>query len=191
MATEIELKAWVDEPQRVRETIGTFATFMANYQKDDAYWLPATEIGPVAQEQKRGKLGSGIRVRQENGQVLVTLKKKEVRDGMEINDELEFSVSSAPAFEEFLHTLGFAIWIRKSKEGVAWRWKNITIELSQVKNLGWFVELEILADSAEPELLARAREDLLQCLDRIGIPHTKIENRYYTELLLERGLPHD
>jgi adenylate cyclase class 2 len=187
MATEIELKAWVDNPQQVQNNIEAFASFVKDYDKEDAYWLPKGDIAPQAQNQKRGKLGSGIRVRQENGEVFVTLKKKEVRQGMEINDELEFSVSSAPAFEEFLDTLGYAPWIRKHKQGKAWRWNNITIELSLVQNLGWFAELEILADTYEPEQIEAARKDLHECLKRLGIPESKIESRYYTELLLERS----
>jgi len=110
---------------------------------------------------------------------------------MEINDELEFSVSSAPVFEDFLHSLGFTPWIRKHKEGKAWRWNNITIELSQVKHLGWFVELEILADTNETEQIEQARRDLYACLHKIGIPESNIEARYYTELLLERSCLND
>ncbi|AEJ19173.1 class IV adenylate cyclase [Gracilinema caldarium] len=186
MAIEIEIKAWVDDPIQVQNRIGSFATFIKTYEKDDAYWLPTTEIETIQNTQKRGPLGSGIRIRQENGSVFVTLKKKEVREGMEINDELEFSVSRATAFEDFLHNLGFVPWIRKHKEGQAWRWNNITIELSQVKHLGWFVELEILTDTYEPEQIELARKELYACLHKIGIPESNIETRYYTELLLER-----
>lgn len=187
MATEIELKAWVDDPKDIQSIIGTFATYIKDYEKEDAYWLPEVEITPMLQEQKRGKLGSGIRVRKENGDVFVTLKNKEVREGIEINDELEFSVSNAQTFEQFLRSLGYAPWIRKQKTGKAWRWNNITIELSLVANLGWFAELEIIAETNEPEQIEQAQKDLHTCLEMLGIPMTKIESRYYTELLLERG----
>lgn len=188
MATEIELKAWVDDPQAIRDKIDTFAEFIKAYQKVDTYWLPIAELKSNKENHKRGRLGSGVRVRQENGKTFITVKKKEVREEMEINDELEFEVSDSRSFEAFLTALDFAPWIRKSKEGTAWRWKNITIELSQVQKIGWFVELEILAETINAEQVAQAREDLLSCLNRIGIPRTKIESRYYTELLIERGL---
>jgi len=187
MATEIELKAWVEDPQQVQNNIEAFGTFIKSYDKDDAYWLPKGDIAPKAREQKRGTLGSGIRVRQENGEVFITLKKKEVRQGIEINDELEFSVSSASAIEEFLDALGYAPWIRKHKQGKAWRWNNVTIELSHVQNLGWFAELEILANTNEPEQIEAARKSLHDCLKKLGIPESNIESRYYTDLLLERG----
>ncbi|WP_304224642.1 class IV adenylate cyclase [Gracilinema caldarium] len=188
MATEIELKAWVNDPKQVKDIIETFAEPLGSYVKEDSYWLPLADISSDPREQKRGSLGSGVRIRQENGQVLVTLKRKEVQEGVEINDELEFSVSSASDFESFLQFLGFAPWIRKHKEGEAWRWQNITIELSLVQNLGWFAELEILAESPDPQTLEHARKSLLNCLEKIGIPETNIESRYYTELLLERGI---
>ncbi|HON14069.1 MAG TPA: class IV adenylate cyclase [Treponema sp.] len=188
MATEIEIKAWVDDPQEVQKKVSNFADFVKSYEKEDAYWLPEAEIAPLVKEQKRGTLGSGIRIRKENGVVLVTLKKKEVREGMEINDELEFSVSSAPAFEEFLKTLGYTPWIRKHKEGKAWKWNNITLELSLVRGLGWFAELEILTDTNEAEKVEQARQDLYRCLEKIGISQERIESRYYTELLLEGGV---
>jgi adenylate cyclase class 2 len=116
---------------------------------------------------------------------VVNFKRKEVRDGMEVNDEREFSVSDAEVFAELLKRLGLEPWIRKRKIGEAWNLDGITAELSLVVGLGRFIELEILADSDDGATVAAARARLLDAVDRLGVDRSRIEGRYYTELLRE------
>ncbi len=184
MAIEIELKAWVDDPPAARQAIAAFAAAVRTYRKDDAYWRGQAGTGPAA----RGALGSGVRVRREDlsaSGATVNFKRKEVRDGIEVNDEREFEVSDAEIFGELLGRLGLAVWMRKRKTGEAWEAEGVTIELSEVEGLGTFVELEILAERDDPATVAEARARLLSVLKRIGIPQSRIEARYYTEMLAE------
>ncbi len=186
MAIEIELKAWVDESEAARRTITSFAAPVRTYRKDDAYWRAQEGTGPAG----RGALGSGVRVRREDlseSGATVTFKRKEVRDGIEVNDEREFEVSDAEVFGELLDRLGLAVWIRKRKTGEAWEAEGVAIELSEVEGLGSFVELEILAEKDDPATVAEARSRLLSVLRRIGIPQSRIEARYYTEMLAEKA----
>jgi adenylate cyclase class 2 len=119
--------------------------------------------------------------------VLVTYKTKEVREGIEINDEREFTVSDGDTFGELLERLGLKPGVRKHKQGWAWTCGNIHAELCEVsgrnRNLGWFLELEILADDAETETVAAARKELLGLLARLNVARDCIEERYYSELL--------
>ncbi|MCX7655211.1 MAG: class IV adenylate cyclase [Treponemataceae bacterium] len=196
MATEIELKAWVEDVEQTRKRIESFASYLRNFEKEDSYWLPA---GFSKEEPRRVKksrdplLGSGIRIRRDGLVCYVTFKQKEIRQGTEVNQEVEFTVSDSQAFERLLETLGFSIWIRKHKQGEAWQWENITIELCHVRGLGTFVELEILLEDEKDGLPSQgthsiqdAQESLYRCLEKIGISPDRIENRYYTELLQER-----
>jgi hypothetical protein len=134
MAIEIELKAWVDDREAVEKRIEALAVFMADFEKDDVYWLPYPDGGqPLA----------AVRVRQEcvmsrdapaGRLALVTYKAKEVRRGVEVNDEKEFAVAAVPsaasaadgtaadgaalaAFEELLDRLGFAPGMSKKNGG--------------------------------------------------------------------------
>jgi adenylate cyclase class 2 len=110
-----------------------------------------------------------------------------MRDGIEVNDEREFEVSDAEVFGELLSRLGLSVWIRKRKIGEAWTANGVTIELSEIEGLGFFAELEILADVDDAATIAEARKRLLATLERIGIDQSKIEPRYYTEMLAARA----
>lgn len=199
MAFEIELKAWVDDRQAVERRIGELADLTADFEKEDRYWIPLEPAGG------RGALPvSGVRVRREtvsarDGAVesftLVTYKTKEVRDGIEINEEKEFMLKAAPdgdgdaaafkAFEELLERLGLAPGRHKKKWGRSWKYGGITVELSDVERLGCFLELEILAGDSGGETVERARKSLLGLLALIGIKEDRIETRYYNEMLAE------
>jgi len=208
MPIEIELKAWVEDPAGVTARIAAFAGESGNHEKNDAYWLPLADFpapGKPAEQRPRGKFGSGIRIRwetesgeQDRGagvpatetalpdRAIINFKQKEVRDGIEVNDEREFTVEGVAQFEALLDRLGFALHIRKRKTGKAWTFDGITIELSEIDGLGLFVELEILADTDTPEVVRDARSRLLALLERIGVDPGKIETRYYTSMLAEK-----
>jgi adenylate cyclase class 2 len=185
MATEIELKAWVDNPQAVRAKLDSIAEFRGSFEKDDSYLFPKDE--------KMCSLPkTGLRVRKETftfpggkpeNIIHVTYKAKEVQDGIEVNDEKEFDVSGAPEFEELLARLGLEKRMSKNKKGFSYKHQGLTAELTEVKGLGWFAELEILADNNLGETVAAARAQLLGFLAKIGIGEGKIETRYYTEML--------
>jgi adenylate cyclase class 2 len=187
VAFEIELKAWVDDRESVEKRIGGLAEFTADFEKEDVYWMPVS----------RGETGaglplSGVRVRSETVRargeaarnlVLVTYKTKEVRGGIEVNDEKEFAVTGLPAFEELLRRLGLEAGVSKKKRGRSWRYGGITVELSDVERLGCFVELEIMANDDSAETVDAARAALLSFLKLAGIAEDRIETRYYNEML--------
>ncbi|HCM27464.1 MAG: hypothetical protein A2Z99_05765 [Treponema sp. GWB1_62_6] len=196
MAIEIELKAWVEDADAVRRALALFAVKEGEFDKDDAYWLPAppagTDAGTLTGVPGSGMgtglgsgLGSGVRIRREGAKAVVNYKRKEVRAGIEVNDEREFEVSDAPAFEGLLGRLGLALDIRKRKRGEAWRDGEVLIELADIEGLGLFVEIEILAGSDAAAVVQAVRTRLLTVLDRIGVARERIESRYYTEMLRE------
>jgi adenylate cyclase class 2 len=198
MQVEIELKARADDPGALKQRIQPLGVFLGEFLKEDRYWFPQTE----------GQSGeippSGLRLRRERFQnsrgelsrtLRATYKTKEVRQGIEVNQEREFTVSeedagataqgaTAPsAFEELLGRLGLRPGIAKEKRGWAWDCQGITLELCEVKGLGWFAELEILAGDDGEATVAAARARLLTLLGRLGIGEDRLETRYYTELL--------
>jgi adenylate cyclase class 2 len=182
--TEIELKAHVENPEQLKIRLEALAAYRGAFEKEDAYWFPQKPgfaIPPsgirVRREKEAGREGSPL--------IHVTYKTKEVRKGIEINDEREFDVSSAEEFEGLIGLLGFEKGIAKKKKGWAYSHGSINAELSEVEGLGWFIELEILSDKKDEETLARAREELLRFLGDLGIGEEALESRYYTEMLSE------
>jgi adenylate cyclase class 2 len=188
MPIEIEVKAWADDPERIKSTLSLIAEYRGKFLKQDEYWFTVPEAGGIPP--------SGVRVRLEEAEdaegtvrkaVIVTYKVKEVRNGIEINHEREFHVSDKAAFEELLCRLGLTRGYTKEKAGFAWNYQGIMAELTQVPPLGWFAELEILADDDAETTVQSARQRLMDLLRRAGIGEDRLETRYFSELL--RGGP--
>jgi adenylate cyclase class 2 len=208
---EIELKVRINNPKAVKKRLSGLGAYDCAYKKDDTYWC-----APKPPERRGGKNApgreagggpvpflppSGLRVRREtntaeDGEIskfnLITYKTRELRAGIEINDEREFVISDGEIFEDLLQRLGLAPGIRKNKRGWAWRINvpeaagpdtEIRAELSEVKTLGWFLELEILVPEKDEKTIAQCRERLFLLLEKLEIPQEAIETRPYTEML--------
>jgi adenylate cyclase class 2 len=202
MAFEIELKTQIDEPELVKKRLNSLGTYEYEYEKDDVYWFFA--------QKGAGKPGnspplppSGLRIRRETGIfpggrtaacTLVTYKIRDLQEGVEINDEREYEISSAGIFEDLLRRLGLEPGITKHKHGWAWRCGEdsgngagpgggIRAELSEVRRLGWYLELEILAPGGDEPKAAKERKRLFSLLEALEIPRNRIEQRSYTEML--------
>jgi adenylate cyclase class 2 len=189
MAVEIEVKAWADEPEKTKSALSGIAEYLGKFHKQDEYWFtPPSPSGP----ETGGVPASGVRVRLEKVRapggvvrktITVTYKVKEVRGSIEVNQEREFRVHGKAAFEELLSRMGLTRGYVKKKSGFAWNYQGITAELTQVESLGWFAELEILADDDAETTVQSARRGLMDLLGRIGIGEDRIETRYYSEML--------
>jgi predicted adenylyl cyclase CyaB len=187
MSIEIEIKTWADDYRSVKNQIDEFAQFAGSYEKSDVYWIVPDGMKAFAPELK-----SGVRIRKESflnidgGQDLhtrVCFKKKEVRTDMEVNVEKEFDITDAAVFEELLSELGLVRGASKQKKGFSWNYENMTIELSEIEGLGWFCELEIIAEQQDQKFVELSRNKLYAVLKKTGIDSSKIETRYYTEML--------
>ena len=184
MAFEIELKAKLEDHLPVKERVSALGMYCRSYTKSDSYWIP----GNVRIRSESGVNADGA----EYNAVLVTYKAREMRDGIEVNDEREFTVSGLPLFEELLSRLGQSIDILKEKQGWAWDIQpdaggepSVLAELSLVTGLGWFLELEILASDNSAQTVAKHRERLLSLLAKLEVPADQIEPMPYIKLLRE------
>jgi adenylate cyclase class 2 len=200
MPVEIEIKAHVNDFERIKTNFSSSGGHPSAIEKEDAYWIAPENSGNAAEAIPL----SGIRIRQETKvtaegvreeRTLVTYKTKERREGLEVNDEKEFAVSDKKPFEELLTRLGFNPGLRKHKSGWSWNIDGITAELFRVQGshtpraeglvLGWFAELEIIAETGDSETVQAARTRLMQLLEMAGIPQDAVEQRYYSEMLQE------
>ena len=193
MATEIELKARITNYEALKKLLGEKAEYLSAFEKaDNYYFLPEpSDLFP-----------SGVRVRREKRTFpdgteksisCVTFKRKEVRDGIEVNDEREFEVHPIEEFEDFLGRIGFRPGTAKKKRGWAFCRDGITAELVEVKGLGWFLELEIITDGIYDDgsstdktpkaAFTEERNRLLGFLDSLGVSRESIESRFYSEML--------
>lgn len=193
--TEIEIKARVADPQAIERSIRGFAAFSGETVKNDAYWtLPAKAVNPlkVRIREERDLAESTVNAIESRFETIVTYKKKELRGDSEVNDEREFAISDRAAFETLIGDIGFTPQIKKEKRTKTFSCKTddetpVTVELSLVAGLGWFVEIEILADNPTEEETAKAQTALRTILRRCEIQESAIETRYYTDMLAEKA----
>lgn len=180
MATEIECKMSID-PKAVTDVYRRIVSFVPKeakhdrVDKKDLYW------GVDQQEQAL------FRVRESQEGLIITRKSKEERtDGLEVNQEIEFSVEPGDReVHAFFSSLGFIPLYRKEKQGWVWSMDNLTIELVEVSTLGWFLEMEILLDTHDGLSTDNALEELMRVRSALQLDHLPLEGRYYSEMLKE------
>jgi len=202
LAVEIELKAHVKDSEALRLLLLGKAQYLWSFEKEDTYYFPTTN-SDVFKNSDIPK--SGVRLRSENKTltdgtekkiVYVTYKTKEVRDGIEINDEKEFEVCSnqygtITVFDEFLKMLGLKPGYSKLKKGWAFSNEGINVELLEAEKLGWFLEIEIVVNDIDDQekmdiTIGEAKKKLMGFLSELGIEKSAIESRYYSEMLNEK-----
>jgi predicted adenylyl cyclase CyaB len=189
MAVEIELKAHIDDYASLKERLSVVGVFCRSYKKCDSYWLPSQADAKEVRVRRESSVSTDGAAHES---VLATYKIKKISGGIEVNHECEFTVSDADSFEELLGHLGLCNTIRKEKEGWAWTVRSqnegqppILAELSMVKGLGWFLEIEILAADNNVKTVEESRGRLLALLEKLEIPVDCIEERLYTAMLAD------
>ncbi|MBI9093446.1 MAG: CYTH domain-containing protein [Sphaerochaeta sp.] len=190
MNMEVELKAHVSDYALLKkrlESLTGISACLCEY-KQDTYFSPKGEDSHFRMrlEQKGPSFDSM------QGTLVFTYKNKERTDGIEVNEEVEFTASSdqgAAALQFFL-SMGYEIYITKTKRGYVYTYTVcpelplMTVELVEVVGLGWFIEMEfVLENSSKVEL---AREKLLHVLDRVGVDRSSIEDEYYMHMLKKK-----
>ncbi len=187
MAFEVELKVHVPDPISLKHTLEQQQGISEALceEKDDIYY--AREGEDPLFRLRAEKYGSSFT--DLHGNVRFTRKHKSLKDGIEVNEEVEFlaSAGEADAAHAFFLSLGYEVYIRKTKRGYAYDWDlgkqfgPLHVELVEVATLGWFLEMEFILDTEEQ--VPFARTCLLEVLDQLDTPREAIEERYYMHLL--------
>ena len=177
---EIEMKAHLRDREGVRKRLEALATFVGKGRKRDRYYAPAA----LSVEGIDWERNVSFRLRETEDRQIVTCKRKRREGGLEINDELEFTIDDPGAFDRFARCLGFLPLLTKEKHSETYRKGAFTIELNEVKGLVWFIEIECLCDDAGAA--ERIRGEILDLFKHLGIAGEDIEPRYYVEMLRAR-----
>ena len=174
---EIESKARVEDPQRIKEILDSRYGEGRPVHKDDHYF------------HRPGELIQSLRIRQYGGRIEITTKHNSRDRNGENNLEYEFLAASGE-YEKavaFFHALGHEDYFRKIKDGWEWNDGDAHIELFSVNDLGYFIEIEILipfdADEECAERSGRRVRSLLSSLD-LG---KSIEPRADRDMILGRS----
>jgi len=214
---EVELKAWVDDPVGVDAALAARFRFVGAYRKEDVYFRlgPATspiefrlriDDGDAIVTSKEKRIDNGIEVNRETEfevsdptafeafarflgahpfvrKVKVGRLYEAAAGGRRAGD---VAVAGEPR--------GAGPHAAAQPDGTGPRraagsGRPIHLELSVVERLGTFLEIEKLIESEDPSAVAEARDEIASLLANLGISSSKIEPRYYIDMLaaLERG----
>jgi len=175
---EIELKAHVSDPDAVRQKLSGFMEFLCILDKRDEYWSVGLAFPAGANRQFT------LRLRSEPDRNTVTYKDKTYRDGMEVNEEIEFALDQRQGFLALLGKMGARLLYSKHKTGSLWRSsEGLQAELVEVEGLGFFLEVELLFEDSSGLDLDEVRKRLIGVLRCCGLDQTDIEPRPYSQLL--------
>ncbi|NLE14937.1 MAG: CYTH domain-containing protein [Spirochaetales bacterium] len=187
MAYEVELKAHVHDQAKLKcrlDALNGISAPLCEIKEDVYYCVPGEDALFRLRRESIGPSFSAL-----DGQIVFTKKLKTLKDGIEVNQELEFTASDSQ-FDQahaFCLALGYEVYIRKTKRGYAYSCPVSTdlpflhIELVEVPPLGWFLEMEFVLE--EEKKVPEARTFLMEMLYRLGLGQADIESRYYMHLL--------
>ncbi|MBN2617339.1 MAG: class IV adenylate cyclase [Spirochaetales bacterium] len=172
MSIEVEIKAWVDDFNKVYQLLHDNFEFKCEYLKEDTYYRGINSITNEIKE---------IRVRKDNLNSIITYKERSLHENIEVNTEKEFHVDNVDDFIYVLQSIGFKPFISKIKKGFKFVYNNINLELSHVDKLGDFIEIESIEKSKEN--IAKAKKEIFRLLDILKVDRNRVEKRYYIEML--------
>lgn len=179
--SEIEIKAYIKDFEKVLNFLKDNAKFKKKYFKKDIYYAAEKSI-------KEGNIKTSdcIRLRIEHGGYTFCTKKRNIINGVEINDEIEIKVSKKKArfIINFLSKLQYyKEYVKKEKKGYAFIYKNALVEISKIKNLNDFIEVEFLNSN---ETVENQIIQLRAILNEIGIDENCIETEPYINMLSKK-----
>jgi adenylate cyclase class 2 len=160
---EIEVKIRVKNIEEFERKI-SFATLHDEERHTDTYF-----------EMPKGIL---LRVREiEQGPAI--LGYKEILDEKNtIFKEIEVEIDDGLKMKEILKRLGFTKLVMIKKRRKIYRYKDITMELNEVENIGTFVDFEIISEDE------KSREKVFELIRNLGYSGEDVEDRLYVELAL-------
>jgi len=174
---EVEAKVKISSPGKFREKIKKLARYVGRQKKTDNYYaLGAARVRPK----------HSLRIR-ERGRVHEVNFKQSISysGGVHAKKESEFTVSNVDDFLGLIQDFGFKRWIKKEKTSEVYEIKkNFRIEINFVKHLGWFLEVEYLVHENK---IAKAREAVIEVLDKLGVSKKDIVKSGYTLQLWKKG----
>lgn len=190
MSLEVELKAHVSDHlalQKRLELLPGISPALCELKQDTYFSHPNEDALFRMRLEQTGKSFESMQ-----GTLVFTYKNKALKEGIEVNEEVEFCSPSdqGPSALQFFLSMGYEVYITKTKRGYAYTYAVepelplLTIELVEVIGLGWFIEMEFVLENKS--LIGQARDSLLSTLDALGIGRSDIEDQYYMHMLKKK-----
>lgn len=170
---EIEAKVWIKDQKQWNDLLKKVAEenpFKGEETKEDLYFC------------KQGQQKPLFRLRTYNNKKWeVTIKDKEIIKGIEQSKEESFSIDNKDTFLSFTKQLGFDVLLQKTKHSLLYSQNDLTIELNTIKNLGNFLEIEVICN--DKSQIKSAQQKIESCFAQYGFSQNDFEARPYYQLL--------
>ncbi len=98
----------------------------------------------------------------------------------EINKEVEFKIDNVNNFLILLKELKFKKLYKKIKKSLIYQTNNLNVEINEVKNLGFFLEIEKIINNQND--IDLAKKEINNIINQFGLKEN-LETRSYFELL--------
>lgn len=126
-----------------------------------------------------------IRIRDTSQSQYLTIKKKSVKDNVEVNEELESNIGqSIEAVLELLKLNGYSVWFEKNKKSHRWsqilNHINLTCELVCVNGAYYYFEVEAADYNASEK---SAIEALKECVKKYGLKWKNRDSRSWVDII--------
>jgi len=186
---EVETKIKIDDDKvnEFRESIKKIAVFVKRGRKEDDYFAIRRKI-------KSAYPKKAFRIRASKDEFEVNFKRWLTNywtSDIVVKQEFEFRLKGKEAVEHLLalfRDLGFVEWMKKIKDNETYAYKKdkkLSIEINNVKHLGYFIEIEYLCKKNE---LEKARRKIREVLNILNINPEQIDNTGYTKMLWYKGV---
>nr|WP_267917120.1 class IV adenylate cyclase [Borreliella garinii] len=167
---EIESKAFIPQKElkRIIKLANKKFKFIKEEIKTDIYYSNLKKI---------------IRIRKLNTlEKIVTFKKKilDNNNTIEINKEVEFKIDNINNFLILIKELEFKKLYKKIKKSLVYQTNNLNVEINEIKNLGFFLEIEKIINNQND--IDLAKKEIHNIINQFGLKKN-IETRSYFELL--------
>lgn len=165
---EIEVKFRVDFEEIERKLKSLGAKLAQVEEQEDLYFsLPSNELLRIRRIRNLGKSYLTYKLIKDPGR-------------NEEFDEIEVEVSSFEKTREILKRLGFREDVLIKKHRLVYKLNDVTFELSNVENIGSFLDIEVISDSPD-----EAKKKIWALAEKLGLTEKDVEPRLYTELIKE------
>lgn len=167
---EIESKAFIPQKElkRIIKLANKKFKFIKEEIKTDIYYSNLKKI---------------IRIRKLNTlEKIVTFKKKilDNNNTIEINKEVEFKIDNINNFLILIKELEFKKLYKKIKKSLVYQTNNLNVEINEIKNLGFFLEIEKIINNQDD--IDLAKKEIHNIINQFGLKKN-LETRSYFELL--------
>jgi adenylate cyclase class 2 len=175
---EVETKIRVSDVNKIRDKLKSLGKYEGKESKTDDYYT----LEPLESYPKKS-----LRIRKKKGFYEINFKRRISYDsGIHAKKEIEFKASNIADFILLIEDFGFKKWLRKEKETELYKIKNnFHLELNKVKGLGWFLEIEYLADENKRSI-QNAEKEVARIIRELGVRNSEIVKDGYTKMLWDK-----